>query len=110
MSQPCLSSLAGRVAVITGAGSGIGKATAMLLAERAVRVAAADINLARVTTFVSDINAEGGEAVALQADVSHDHDVGLVPAVAVWRRRFGQAPRVTRLAQPELSARRAATS
>jgi NAD(P)-dependent dehydrogenase (short-subunit alcohol dehydrogenase family) len=66
--------LQGKVALITGAGSGIGRATARLFAAEGAAVAAADIRIGTAEETVSLIRAAGGEAVAIQADVSRRAD------------------------------------
>lgn len=63
-------SLQGRVAVITGAGSGIGRAIARRLAEDTAKVAIWDINLAGAEETAALIRAEGGTAIALDVDCS----------------------------------------
>jgi NAD(P)-dependent dehydrogenase (short-subunit alcohol dehydrogenase family) len=63
-------SLRGQSAVITGAGSGIGYATAQALARRGVRVMLADIVESSVHTAAAAIIAEGGEAYGIRCDVS----------------------------------------
>ena len=60
----------GRVALVTGAGSGIGRATALLLAADGARVAALGKSLPRLEEVVSEIEAAGGEAISLLADVA----------------------------------------
>lgn len=55
---------------MTGAASGIGRATATLLAERGAAVACVDVNAAGLAETVDAIVAAGGRAVALQADVT----------------------------------------
>jgi NAD(P)-dependent dehydrogenase (short-subunit alcohol dehydrogenase family) len=56
--------------VVTGAGSGIGRATALGFAANGARVVAADLNLATVTSVAGLIRGRGGEAHARQADVA----------------------------------------
>jgi NAD(P)-dependent dehydrogenase (short-subunit alcohol dehydrogenase family) len=62
--------LAGKVALITGTGSGIGKATALLLAQTGVRIAAIDRNAEESQQTVQQIQQQGGEAISAIADVS----------------------------------------
>lgn len=62
--------LAGKVCVITGAGSGIGKATALLFAREGGCVVVADIDPAAANETVDLITAEGGVAAAFVADVT----------------------------------------
>ena len=63
-------SLAGKTAIVTGAGTGIGRATAQLLAERGARVVAAGLQPDKLDETVGAITEAGGEAVAAHADVS----------------------------------------
>ncbi|MDH6518576.1 NADP-dependent 3-hydroxy acid dehydrogenase YdfG [Streptomyces sp. SAI-208] len=67
--------LAGRTAVVTGAASGIGEATAVLLAERGARVALLARRGERLETIAGKIRAEGGQALAVVADVTDDASV-----------------------------------
>ena len=67
--------LAGRTAVVTGAASGIGEATAVLLAERGARVALLARRGERLEAVVGKIRAGGGEALAVVADVTDDGSV-----------------------------------
>jgi len=60
--------LDGRVALVTGAASGIGRAVALRLGQEGCRVAAVDLNLEGAGATASEV---GREACALQADVSH---------------------------------------
>ncbi len=77
MSQPI--DLTGRIAVITGAGSGIGRASARLLARHGARVHVADVNTHAADTVVTEIESGGGVAVAHTVDVS---DPGAVEGLA----------------------------
>lgn len=62
--------LEGKAALITGAGSGFGRAGAMLFAREGATVAVADINEANGKAVVKEIEAAGGKAVFVAADVS----------------------------------------
>lgn len=62
--------LKGKVAIITGAGSGIGRASAKLFAKEGAKVVAADIKEEAVNKVVEEIIKDGGEATALVIDVS----------------------------------------
>jgi 3-oxoacyl-[acyl-carrier protein] reductase len=72
-------SLARKTAIVTGAATGIGRATASLLAERGARVVAAGLQPDRLRETVDEITAADGEAVAVEADMS---DPAAVRAVA----------------------------
>jgi NAD(P)-dependent dehydrogenase (short-subunit alcohol dehydrogenase family) len=75
-------SVAGKTAIVTGAGTGIGRATAQLLAERGARVVAAGLQPERLRETVAGISAAGGEAVAVDADVSDPDAIEAVAARA----------------------------
>ena len=64
-----------KVAVSTGAGSGMGKAIALLYTREGAKVIAADINLDTVNTVVAEIVAERGIAKAIIANVAKEKDV-----------------------------------
>ncbi len=65
-------------AVVTGAGSGIGKAVALLLAKQGATVYVADINLDQTGEVVKEIETAGGKAVAKVTDVSNQQLVDAV--------------------------------
>jgi NAD(P)-dependent dehydrogenase (short-subunit alcohol dehydrogenase family) len=62
--------LDGKVSVITGAGSGIGQASARLFAREGARVVVSDIDLAAAKATVDEIVAAGGQAIAEHVDVT----------------------------------------
>ena len=62
--------LENKVAVITGAGSGIGRESALLFAREGARVVVADVNDGAGQAVVEELRAAGGEAVYVHADVS----------------------------------------
>lgn len=64
--------LAGKVAFVTGAGTGIGRATAELFAREGARVAIAEINAATGQETAHRIAAAGGEAIAIETDVREE--------------------------------------
>ncbi|CAG7653997.1 SDR family oxidoreductase [Actinacidiphila bryophytorum] len=68
-------SLAGRTAVVTGAASGMGEATARLLAAQGARVALLARRAERLGTLAEKIAAGGGQALAVTADVTDDASV-----------------------------------
>ena len=67
-------SLKGKNAVVTGAGSGIGQAIALAFAKQGARVDVLEINTEAAGETVEKIRSEGGEANAVECDVTrHDH-------------------------------------
>jgi len=70
--------LDGRVALITGAGSGIGRATALLFAEEGAKIAVADCASEGGQETVELIKAAGGQAIFVAADVSKAVDVEMM--------------------------------
>ncbi|MGH7906703.1 MAG: SDR family NAD(P)-dependent oxidoreductase [Candidatus Binataceae bacterium] len=75
--------LGGKVALITGAGSGIGRSAAILFAKEGARVAAADVNREAVEETARMINEDGGGAVAIAGDVSRSADVQAIVSATV---------------------------
>jgi len=78
----------GRVALITGAGSGIGKAAALLLAREGAKVAALDLAGDELEQTAQQISGRGGEAMTLACDVSRPEQVrqAVERAAAEWGR------------------------
>jgi len=74
-----MTAVAGKTAIVTGAATGIGAATATLLAARGARVLAAGLQPEELRETVAAIEAEGGEALAIEADLS---DPAHIEAVA----------------------------
>jgi 2-deoxy-D-gluconate 3-dehydrogenase len=70
-----LLSLSGAVAIVTGAGDGIGRATARLLAQAGATVIVADIDIRAAQETETEILSSGNRALALQADVSEESAV-----------------------------------
>jgi 3-oxoacyl-[acyl-carrier protein] reductase len=79
---------AGDVAIVTGAGRGIGAAIAGALAAEEARVVVADLNLESARLTAGEITAAGGEAIALQTDVAEPAEVQRM--VDEGLRRFGR--------------------
>ncbi len=75
--------LVGKVALITGAGSGIGRTTAILFAQKGAKVVIADIVERAGEETAAQISDAGGEAVFVQADVTKAADVEAMVRVAV---------------------------
>src|SRR5512135_1287064 len=67
--------LAGKVALITGAGSGIGQAIALRFAEEGADIAVNDINLAAAQETVREVQRKGRRATPFQADVALEEQV-----------------------------------
>lgn len=67
--------LTNKTAIVTGSGSGIGRATAITLAAQGARVFITDINEENVRDVLGEISQKGGEAISLICDVTHQADV-----------------------------------
>jgi NAD(P)-dependent dehydrogenase (short-subunit alcohol dehydrogenase family) len=79
--------LEGKAAVVTGGGSGVGRASCVRFAEEGARVVSADIDLERAKETVALIEEVGGTAIAERCDVAVEEDV--VSLIATTVDRFG---------------------
>ncbi len=75
MSVNKLLDLAGKVAIVTGGGNGIGKASCEILAEAGAAVAVSDLKLADAEAVAAEINSKGGKAIAVECNVTKDEDL-----------------------------------
>jgi 3-oxoacyl-[acyl-carrier protein] reductase len=70
-----MSDLQGRIALVTGAAQGIGRAIALELSRAGATLALADINEAKLAGVVAEIEAAGGQAAAFKLDVSSQESI-----------------------------------
>jgi NAD(P)-dependent dehydrogenase (short-subunit alcohol dehydrogenase family) len=75
--------LQGKVAIVTGAATGIGRASALLFAHAGARVALADAREPELARTAADVRAAGGEAVTIVADLARPEDCSRVVDEAV---------------------------
>lgn len=80
--------VAGKVILVTGAGRGIGEASARLFAEHGARVAVADIDAESAESVAAAVRADGGDAIAVAADVRDE--AACRAMVAATREAFGR--------------------
>src|SRR5690606_29925140 len=71
-----------KVALITGGGGGIGRETALLFAREGARVVVVDVNDAAGEQTVEAVQAQGGEAIYVHADVARSADCAAMVAAA----------------------------
>ncbi len=83
-----MENIKGKVVVITGASSGIGEATALLLAERGAKVVLGARRPERLEALATRINATGGEAIYASTDVKRRED--LLRLVELGLERYGK--------------------
>ncbi|MGK7377650.1 SDR family NAD(P)-dependent oxidoreductase [Planococcus sp. 1R117A] len=69
-----MSRLSGKVAIITGAGSGMGAEQARLFAKEGGKVVGGDMNMEALQSVVDDITAGGGDAIAVKLNISSPED------------------------------------
>jgi NAD(P)-dependent dehydrogenase (short-subunit alcohol dehydrogenase family) len=75
--------LDGKVALVTGGASGIGRATAVAMAREGARVAVSDLSSDGIEATVALINAAGGQSVGIRGDVTDEADVANMVARTV---------------------------
>ncbi|MET0977049.1 MAG: SDR family oxidoreductase [Leifsonia sp.] len=75
--------LADKKAIVTGGAGGIGRATAIALAAEGASVAVVDLQADAAEAIAAEIRDAGGEAIAIVADVSDEHDIERVVATTV---------------------------
>ena len=80
--------LRGKVAIITGAATGIGRASALLFAQAGAKVALADAREPELARTVADVRAAGGEVASITADLTRPESCAAVVTETV--RAFGR--------------------
>ena len=75
--------LKNKVAIITGAASGMGRASSLLFAKEGASIVAADVNIDGARATVHEITASGGKAVAVEVDISDEAQVQAMVKTAV---------------------------
>src|SRR5215475_10784693 len=83
-----MAGVTGRVAFVTGASQGIGRACALALAEGGALVALAARNEEKLAAVAKEIESKGGQATTFRMDVSHEDEVKAAVKAAI--ERFGK--------------------
>jgi NAD(P)-dependent dehydrogenase (short-subunit alcohol dehydrogenase family) len=78
----------GKIAIITGAGSGVGHAAALLFAQHGAKLVVSDIDAASAQATADEVKAAGGEAIAQTCNVAKASEVNALVAAAV--QKFGR--------------------
>ena len=78
-----MGALDGKVAIITGAATGIGRATALRFARAGARLTLTDVRADELARTVAEVRAAGGQAVAVTADLARPEECAAVVAAAV---------------------------
>ena len=76
-------SLAGKVAIVTGAATGIGRASALLFGRAGASVVLADVRRAELEVATVEVREVGGEHTAVMADLARPEDCAAVVAAAI---------------------------
>jgi len=74
---------AGKTVIITGAGSGIGRATALIFARESANVVCADVNDKAARATAEEVNGKGSQALAVKVDVTRRGEVGAMVERAI---------------------------
>lgn len=75
--------LLNKTAIVTGAGSGMGKAIAELFAKEGANVILTDLNLEAIETIAAEIQQEGGKSIAIKANIANEKDIETMITTAI---------------------------